>query len=141
MLQPIPYVGFNGNCAEAMRYYETTLGGKITVMITGAQMPASDQMPPDFADKVVNAQLALPGGGLMYGGDSPPHLPYEGIKGISLALHYGTVAEAEDTYNKFAKDGEPYMPFGPTFWAKGFGMVKDKYGVLWAVNGEMLPMQ
>jgi PhnB protein len=26
------------------------------------------------------------------------------------------------------------MPFGPTFWSKGFGMCVDKFGVPWMVN-------
>ena len=33
------------------------------------------------------------------------------------------------------------MPLSPTFWAKTFGMVTDKFGVSWAVNGEPIPMQ
>jgi PhnB protein len=32
------------------------------------------------------------------------------------------------------------MPLGRTFWAKTFGMVTDKFGVSWAVNGELIPM-
>jgi PhnB protein len=31
------------------------------------------------------------------------------------------------------------MAFAPTFWGKGFGMVTDKFGCPWLVNGEMLP--
>jgi hypothetical protein len=30
---------------------------------------------------------------------------------------------------------------GPTFWAKRFGMVTDKFGCPWIVNGEMLDVQ
>ena len=26
------------------------------------------------------------------------------------------------------------MPFSPTFWAKGFGMVKDKFGTPWMIS-------
>jgi hypothetical protein len=26
------------------------------------------------------------------------------------------------------------MPFGKTFWAKGFGMGTDKFGIPWMVN-------
>jgi len=33
------------------------------------------------------------------------------------------------------------MAFGPTFWAKRFGMVTDKFGCPWIVNGEMIDMQ
>ena len=60
LLQPIPYLGFNGNCAEAMRYYEKVLGGTIKVMMSGAQSPVADKMPKEFLDRILNAQLELP---------------------------------------------------------------------------------
>jgi len=29
------------------------------------------------------------------------------------------------------------IPFSPTFWAAGFGMLTDKFGVSWMVNCEI----
>ena len=28
------------------------------------------------------------------------------------------------------------MPLAPTFWARTFGMLTDRFGIHWAVNGE-----
>ena len=39
MPQPIPYLAFNGNCADAMRFYERVLGGKLEVLMSGADSP------------------------------------------------------------------------------------------------------
>ena len=139
-LQPIPYLAFDGNCAEAMRYYETILGGKITVMMSGAQSPMCDQMPKEFAHRILNAQLELPGGGLLYAGDCPGHVPYEGVKGVTLAMNYDSVEEAESIFNALAQGGKVTMPYGPTFWAKKFGMLVDKFGVSWIINGELMPI-
>jgi PhnB protein len=36
MSQSIPYLAFNGNCAEAVRFYERVLGGKLEVLMSGA---------------------------------------------------------------------------------------------------------
>ena len=33
------YLFFDGNCAEAMRFYEKTLGGKLEMMMTQADAP------------------------------------------------------------------------------------------------------
>jgi PhnB protein len=140
MLQPIPYLGFNGNCAEAMRYYEKVLGGTIKVMMSGAQSPVANQIPKEFTDRIINAQLELPGGGLLFAGDAPMNVPYEGIKGVTLALNYDTVDEAESTFKSLAEGGQVTMPFGPTFWAAKFGMLVDKFGVAWAINGELRPL-
>jgi PhnB protein len=49
MPQPIPYLGFDGNCAEAMRFYEQALGGTLEKMISGADSPMADQMPEECA--------------------------------------------------------------------------------------------
>jgi PhnB protein len=136
-VQPIPYLSFNGNCAEAMRHYEKVLGGTMRSMMSGAQSPMAASIPKEFADRILNAQLELPGGELLFAGDCPAHMPYEGIKGVTLALNYDSVEEAEAIFNALAEDGQVTMPFSPTFWAKKFGMLVDKFGVGWIINGEL----
>ncbi|HKQ83161.1 MAG TPA: hypothetical protein VJS42_13295 [Steroidobacteraceae bacterium] len=84
MPHPIPYLGFNGNCADAMRFYERVLDGKLEVLMTGAESPMAAQMPKEFANRIIHARLALPDGGVLYAGDAPAHIPYEGIKGVRL---------------------------------------------------------
>jgi len=139
-LQPIPYISFNGNCAEAVEFYAKTLGGTILSKMTFGQMPGAEQMPPDIADRIVNIQLELPGGQWLYAGDCPPHMTFNGIHGIGLALNFDTVEEAESIFNLLAEGGEVNMPFAPTFWAEKFGMVTDKYGVDWMINGVLQKM-
>jgi PhnB protein len=74
-------------------------------------------------------------------GDQPAHLPYEGIKGAMMALQYDTIDQAQSAFHALSQGGNVTMPLSPTFWAKTFGMVTDKFGVSWAVNGEPIPMQ
>ena len=88
----------------------------------------------------MNAQLELPGGAFLYAGDAPGHIPYEGIKGVSIALNYDSVEEAESIFNALAQGGTVTMPFSPTFWAKKFGMLIDQFGVAWIINGELTPV-
>jgi PhnB protein len=140
MPQPIPYLSFNGNCAEAMHFYEKVLNGKIEMMMKNADTPFAAQTPKEHLDRVMHARLALGNNAYLYGGDCPAQMPYEGIKGISLALQYDTVAEAQKVFKSLSEGGQITMPMDATFWAKAFGMVKDKFGVDWAVNGEMQPM-
>ena len=47
------YLFFDGNCADAMRFYERTLGGKLQLM-THAQSPMADQTPPGSADRIMH---------------------------------------------------------------------------------------
>jgi len=140
MTQAIAYLAFDGNCADAMRFYEKALGGKLEVLMSGAESPMADQMPKEFAHRILHARLALPGGGLLYAGDAPANMPYEGIKGVSIAVDYASVAEAEKVFNALAAGGQVTMPMQSAFWAKRWGMLIDKFGTPWIVNGEPIPV-
>ena len=140
MTQAIAYLGFDGNCADAMRFYEKALGGKLEVLMSGAESPMADQMPKEFAHRILHARLALPGGGLLYAGDTPANVPYEGIKGVSIAVDYASVAEAEKVFNALAAGGQVTMPMQSAFWAKRWGMLIDRFGAAWIVNGEPIPV-
>jgi PhnB protein len=65
MPQPIPYLAFDGNCADAMRFYAKVLGGKLDLMTFG-QSPMADQTPPSARDKVMHARLSLERNGSLY---------------------------------------------------------------------------
>jgi PhnB protein len=140
MPQPIPYLAFNGNCAEAMRFYERALDAKLEVLMSGADSPMADQMPKEFAHRIMHARLALPAGGLLYAGDAPTNMPYEGIKGVSITLNYDTTAQAQKVFDALAVGGQVTMPMQSVFWAKTWGMLVDMFGTPWIVNGELLPI-
>jgi PhnB protein len=138
MPHPIAYLGFNGDCAEAMRFYATTLGGKLEVLMSGADSPMAAQIPQEFAHRILHARLALEGGGYLYAGDAPAHVPYQGMHGVSITLNYDSVAEAQTIFDKLAAGGKVTMAMQPAYWAKSFGMLIDKFGTSWIINGELL---
>ena len=140
MPNPIAYLAFNGTCAEAMRFYETALGSELEFMMSGADSPMAAQIPKEVAHRILNARLRLPGGGYLYAGDTPVQMPYQGIHGVSMTLNYDAVSEAKIVFDKLAAGGKVTMAMAPSFWAKSFGMLIDKFGTPWIVNGEMLPL-
>jgi PhnB protein len=137
MPHPIPYLSFNGNCAEAMRFYERALGGNIEVLLRNADSPMGAQTPQEYADRIMHARLALPAGGILYAGDCPPQMKYSGIHGVGLTLNFDTVARATAAFNALAEGGTVSMALQPMFWAKIWGMLTDKFGTPWIVNGEL----
>ena len=140
MPHPIAYLAFNGKCADAMRFYERALGGKLEVLMSGADSPMAAQIPKESAHRILHARLALPDGGTLFAGDAPEHIPYEGIKGVSITLNYATSAEAQKAFNALAEGGQVTMPLQTAFWARTWGMLIDKFGTPWIVNGELLPL-
>lgn len=139
MPHAIPYLGFDGTCADAVRFYERVLGGKLELLLRGSDMPSGAEMPKEFANRVAHARLVLPGGGLIYAGDVPAGT-FQGIKGISLTLNYDTTAEAKKVFDALADGGQVTMPMAQQFWAKVSGMLVDRFGTAWIVNGELQPM-
>jgi len=128
------YLTFDGNCAEAMRFYESTLGGKLELMTMG-QSPMADQVPPGAGERIMHARLDLDGTPLM-ASDSMVGQPYHGMHGFSLSLSYPTAAEGQRVFDALAAGGKVMMPFAKTFWAEGFGMLIDRFGTPWMVNVE-----
>jgi PhnB protein len=140
MTQAIAYLGFDGTCADAMRFYETALHGKLEMLMSGADSPMAEHIPKESAHRIMHARLALPGGGILYAGDTPQNVPYEGIKGVTIAIDYETVAAAREVFAALSAGGKVTMAMQPTFWAKEFGMCTDKFGTPWIVNGEPIPL-
>ncbi len=140
MPHPIAYLAFNGNCAEAMRFYESALDAKLEFLMSGAESPMAAQIPKEFAHRILHARLALQGGGYLYAGDTPVQMPYQGIHGVSITLNYDTTAQAQKVFEKLSAGGKVTMPMAPSFWAKSFGMLLDRFGTPWLINAELLPL-
>lgn len=128
------YLLFKGNCEEALKFYEQTLGAKIDAVMKTAGSPAEKHMPPGWGDKVLHAKATI-GNAVVFASDAPPE-QYSQPQGFSISISLNDIAKGEQIFNKLAEGGATKMPFGPTFWAKGFGMCVDRFGIPWMVNCE-----
>ncbi len=129
-----PYLLFNGNCAEAFKFYEQTLGGKIEAIMTFNGTPAAEHAPPEWGDKVLHASMTV-GDQRLMASDAPPG-QYAQPQGISVSISLNDRDKGERIFNALAQGGTTTMPFAKTFWASGFGMCTDRFGIPWMVNCE-----
>lgn len=127
------YLFFDGTCAEAMRFYEQVLGGRIEMMQTWAESPAAEEVAPDKANRIMHARLELDGRALM-ASDAVSEEPFEGTRGFALSLNYDSVDEAQRVFLALSDGGTVQMPLQETFWASAFGMLVDRFGTPWMVN-------
>ena len=128
------YLMFNGDCAEAFKFYERVLGGKVEHLSTFAGSPAAEHVPPEFSDKVLHASMSI-GNTKLMASDAPPG-QYEKPQGISVAIGLKDEAKGEQIFNALAENGHVIMPYQKTFWSPGFGMCVDRFGIPWMVNCE-----
>jgi len=131
-MQINPYLLFNGQCAAAMKFYEKCLDGEITMIMTYGDTPAASHVPAEMDKQVIHATLTA--GGFQLQASDCPKEQYKKPQGFSVTLQISDLAKAEATFNALAEGGKTTMPFGKTFWAKGFGMAEDKFGIPWMVN-------
>lgn len=126
------YLFFNGNCADAMRFYERTLGGKLEMMKYSDGPPG--QAPAGSADRIMHARLQLDGRSLM-ASDAPAGMAMPPMASFSLSLSYPAADEARRIYDALAAGGQATKPLEQTFFAEAFGMLTDRFGTPWMVLG------
>ena len=134
MIDVNAYIFFNGNCAEAMHFYEKTLGGKLR-LVTAKEMPGAN-VPPGQANAIMHARLDLENGGFFMASDWMSPDPYPGMSGFRVSLSYPTTDATSRIFDALAAGGSIQLPFQKTFWSPGFGMLTDRYGTPWMVGSE-----
>ena len=87
------YLNYGGNCAEALRFYETHLGGKIGMIMTYDQMPGQSDIATQMKGKVLHANLTIGGTELM-ASDVPPDR-FQPMRSVYICMSVESDAEAE----------------------------------------------
>jgi PhnB protein len=131
-MQINPYLFYNGNCEAAFKFYEKALGGKIDAMLTHEGAPAEMQTPPEWKKKIMHAKMTIDGEVLMASDSPPDH--FRQPQGFGVSLSIDDPDEAERKFKALSEGGVVNMPFGKTFFSKGFGMCVDQFGIPWMVN-------
>ena len=126
------YVNFAGKCAEAFRFYEKQLGGKIVMMMTHGEAPDQSRVNPALKDTVLHARISVGGTELM-GADIPNAEP---MRSAYLSLIVESDAEAERIYSALSDGGQVFMAMQETFFATRFGQLRDRYGINWMILRE-----
>ena len=132
-MQINPYLFYNGNCEEALKYYQKVLGAQIGVMFPYEGGPPDMPVPPEWKKKLMHASITIDGEVLM-ASDAPPG-DYHQPQGFSVSLQVEDPADAERRFNALAEGGTVRMPFGKTFFSNGFRHVRRQ--VRHSLDGEL----
>lgn len=128
-----PYITFcDGNCRDAMNFYKEALGGDLEIM-TFSDSPQG--APPGFETKVMHSQLKS-GKLVIMASDCPPEHVCHKESSISILIASYDINEAKSMFENLSKGGNVHMALEKTYWAKGFAVFTDKYGINWMINCE-----
>ena len=137
MLRCTPFLLFDGNCAEAMTFYQTCLGGTLTLTKLG-DTPMKDQFPPEKHARIINAHLES-GAIEISGTDWMASPEFDPILGNTSALFVigADYDELKSVFDKLAAGAQEKrfqelhdLPFGT------YGQFYDKYGIQWIFKAD-----
>jgi PhnB protein len=135
-----PYLFFEGRTDEAIEFYQKTLGAEVLMLMRFKDSPeppppAESGCAPGDPNKVMHACIRIGETNVLLsdgncGGTTS-------FQGFSLSLTAADSAEAEKRFKALGEGGNVIMPLGKTFFSPSFGMLTDRFGVMWMV---MVPM-
>ncbi len=133
-MQIQPYLFFEGRCEEALEFYRKALGAEVTMLMRykdNPEPPEKSKAPPGSENKVMHANfrigetMVMASDGMCQGKPS--------FQGFALTLTAPDVAQADAKFAVLADGGQVRMPLARTFFSPRFGMVVDRFGVLWMI--------
>ncbi|TNC69822.1 VOC family protein [Rubellimicrobium roseum] len=128
----IPYLHFRGDCAEALAFYAGALGGTDLALLRYADSPNASEAAKG-SDRVMHGQLRL-GDGMLMASDVPPGMEGHPQQGVSVMQTFPEPAAAHQAFDRLTDGGTVIQPFAPTFFSRGFGMVRDRFGTHWIIS-------
>jgi PhnB protein len=136
MINLTPFLLFDGNCAEAMAFYQSCLGGELTIMKV-ADTPMKDQMPPVQHQKV--AYALLKSGTMGFSATDwlhPRRTPKQGNT-VAMYVNGGTYKELRVIFDRLAAGADKALLDDLRDMSIGtYGHLADRYGVHWFFQGE-----
>ena len=119
----IPYLSLDGAASEAADFYVRAFGARDLGRMPDTENPG----------RLMHCQLEINGGALMMSDCRAPW-ETEAIKpqGFNLQL---VVEDGDAWWSRAVEAGcEVVMPFEKMFWGDRWGMLKDPFGMTWAID-------
>ncbi len=128
-MQIQPYLFYNGRCDEAIDFYRAAVGAEVTMLMRFKDSPGP--VSHGSEEKVMHASLRIGDTTVLVSdGRCSGQLNFQGF---ALSLTVVNEAEAERFFKALGDGGQVQMPLAKTFFSSKFGMVTDRFGVLWMI--------
>ncbi|MXU64422.1 VOC family protein [Oceanomicrobium pacificus] len=127
-----PYLTFPGTCRAAMTRYAEIFGGELEMLSTFGEGPIKDHVPKAAHELVMHVRLRV-GDALLMASDDPSGQT-GAARAVSVQVPFEDPGAARSAFDALAEGGSVEMPFAPTFWARGFGSCRDRFGIQWMIN-------
>lgn len=128
-----PYLFFRGQCREAMTFYAALFGGEVQFLRYSDMPPGEGAEDYAESEAIMHAKLVCPEGGEFSGSDYPDGMDLGAMNGVYLSRDIRGEAQAHRIFAALSEGGTVIWPWGAMFWAPGFGLCHDRFGVPWMI--------
>ena len=125
----ITYLTFNGNCKEAMTFYQKCLGGELKFETIG-ENPGSEKLPQKIKEKVLTATLQKDNFILM-ATDIVGNEKLINGNSVSILIECESKNEIKNYFKKLAANGKQTYPIKRNYRGALFGGLTDKFNNNW----------
>jgi len=125
------FLNFNGNCADALKFYSEVFRAEHGMIMRYGDTPGGNQIP-GYDDKIMYSDIKIGDQNLMLS-DAPPQDSY--IIGNNICLNYSSndIENLKRIFAALSEGGTVLMPQQKTFFSEFYGMVTDKFGIYWNI--------
>ncbi|UGT68285.1 VOC family protein [Nocardia gipuzkoensis] len=126
------HLNFRGDARAALEFYRAVFGGALAAV---TYKDAGNVQEPAEADQVMWGQVAADNGFHVMAYDVPATMAYDqGENSFFVSVRGDTVEEVAGYWEKLSDGAAIVIPIGPASWAPVYGMLKDRFGVVWVLD-------
>lgn len=128
----VPHLNFRGEARQALEFYQSVFGGDLVVV---TYKDLGQVQAPEDADRVIWGQVIAETGFKVMAFDATAQVPFErGQNSFYVAARFSTADEAKSCWEKLKSEASLRHELGPAPWSPMYGMLQDKFGIVWVVD-------
>jgi PhnB protein len=124
------HLNFRGEARTALEFYRSVFGGDLAVVTYKEIGNVQEE-----ADRVVWGHVTAGNGFHVMAYDVPAGMPYDrGENAFFVSVRGAAIDEVTGYWEKLADGAAVVVPMGPSNWAPAYGMLRDRFGVVWVLD-------
>lgn len=128
----VTHLNLRGQARAALAFYHAVFGGELT-QVTYAQM--GNLQDSADADHIIWGQVVAANGFRIMAHDVATALPWnQGQNAFFVSLRGDDADEITAHWHKLGEGGVIQQPLAPAPWTPLYGMLRDRYGVVWVLD-------
>ena len=133
-IKTVTHLNFRGEARAALDFYQTVFGGEQMLI---SYRDAGNVQEEAEAEQIMWGQVASEGGFHVMAYDVPSRTPLDAGENAFFVSVRGKSAEEISAYwDKLSQGASVVQPLAPAGWSALYGMLKDRFGVVWVLDVE-----